>query len=78
MKKWNEIVSEASDKELFNQYLMEVGIELNKDKQGYSPSAVSMYREKIKKLGAKLGFSNQEIDEKIEESYQKMKKLHKR
>jgi hypothetical protein len=32
-----------------------------------------MYREKIKKLGSKLGLSNSDIDEKIEDFYKKHK-----
>lgn len=74
MKKWNEIVFESKESEEFSRYLRELAEQLHKEKSKYNPDAVSMYREKIKALGRKLGFDNREIDQKIEDAYQSYKK----
>lgn len=74
MKKWNEIIIESSnDEKVFNDLLTDLAGLLHKKGSSYSPDAVSMYREKIKKLGSKLGLSNSDIDEKIEDFYKKHK-----
>lgn len=74
MKKWNQLVLESKESEDFSRYIRELAEELHKEKSKYSPAAVTMYREKIKSLGRKLGFDNREIDQKIEDAYQSYKK----
>jgi MinD-like ATPase involved in chromosome partitioning or flagellar assembly len=70
----NKAVAESKESEDFSRYIRELAQELHKEKSKYSPDAVSMYREKIKSLGRKLGFDNREIDQKIEAAYQSYKK----
>jgi len=70
----NVLFGESKEKEDFSRYIIELAEQLHKEKSKYNPDAVSMYREKIKALGRKLGFDNREIDQKIEAAYQSYKK----
>lgn len=74
MKKWNEIVMESKESEDFSSYLSQLKSEFGKERSKQNPDSISMYREKLKSLGRKMGLDNKEIDARIEEAYKSAKK----